>query len=605
MKTLIILLLICCYQLSAEKVIDCEILAIGVHCKITEPIKFDESDDVKFNLIPPKHAGVSFDEEPESGPDTSRTVVNNSYIGEITIESNAEDQTIPASLFATFPNIRHIFAGEQNIRGIKPKTFVKNTKKVVILVLDSHWIQKLEANSFEGLKNLENLSMKRGSLVEIDVSAFNGLDSLKILSVAENRIKAIAPGTFQNLLELKVLNLGDNFISNFDAGIFSGLVNVENFYLENNFLEALPENLFKNNKYATLIHLYSNNLKKIPTKLFSHISELESLDLQQNECIDLNYENAMNLFDKIEGDLSASCNFDPTVNKKPISAENPESKSVEIKCELEKAVNKTCSVYFVTIKLNDKVNIKLTKAEYSPEGAENFNPEIIEEVMFYGTDVQTIPASIFTTFENVKQLSMVGEKIRKIKPKTFVNAQNLLELNLKYHRIKRLETNTFEGLGRLITLILSHGSLSQIDVGTFNGLDSLKSLYLSGNKIKFISPQVIQSVPNLSGAFLNHNLIDRLEENTFSHLNKIEKLVISDNDLPTLPATLFGNNKLLSFINLSRNKLVNIPAGTFSHLDLKDLKLSSNVCIDKVYSKKESGSKIPDAIKNDLKACNT
>ncbi len=308
MKTLIILLLICFYQLSAEKVIDCEILALGIHCEIKEPIKFDESDDVKFNLIPPKHAGASFGKEPEPGRVAFRTVLNNSYIGEVSIESNAEDQTIPASLFATFPNIRHIFADKHNIRGIKPKTFIKNTKKVAVLRMDSHKIQKLEANTFEGLDNLETLSMKRGSLVEIDVSAFNGLDSLKTLDIGKNRIKAIAPGTFRNLLELKVLDLGHNSISTLDAGIFSGLVNLEKINLENNLLAGLPEYLFKDNKYAIEIRLSNNKLKNVPSKLFSHISELVKLDLKHNECIDFYYDNAKDIFDEIESVLSTSCN---------------------------------------------------------------------------------------------------------------------------------------------------------------------------------------------------------------------------------------------------------------------------------------------------------
>jgi Leucine-rich repeat (LRR) protein len=150
--------------------------------------------------------------------------------------------------------------------------------------------------------------MKGGALVEIDVAAFNGLDSLHELDLAENRIKVIFPGTFQNLLELKELDLGHNFISSLDEVTFTGLVNLEKIILENNLLEALPGNLFKDNKYALEVFLASNNLKKIPAKLVSHFTDLKTLNLQQNDCIDKNYENAMERFNEIEGDLSTSCN---------------------------------------------------------------------------------------------------------------------------------------------------------------------------------------------------------------------------------------------------------------------------------------------------------
>ncbi len=266
---LVILLLICCYQLSAEKIVDC----VGFHhCKITEPINYFESDDLKFRSTAPKFSGKPINSDEKPGSIGYRLEVNDSRIFELTIESNADDQTIPASLFAAFPNILRMFAIAQNIRVIKPKTFVN--AKLEVLRMNHHWIQNLEANTFEGLKNLRTLWMKRGALVEIDVAAFNGLDSLQNLNLAENRIKVILPGTFQNLAELKDLNLGHNFISSLDEGTFPGLVNLEKVNLENNLLEALPGNLFKDNKYALEVFLGSNNLKKIPTKMVSHFTDL-------------------------------------------------------------------------------------------------------------------------------------------------------------------------------------------------------------------------------------------------------------------------------------------------------------------------------------------
>jgi hypothetical protein len=170
MKKLLYLLLMCCYQLSAEKIVDCEGLD---HCKITDPINYYESDNLKFRSTVPNHKPIDSDKEP--GPIGYRVEVDDSDIFKVTIESNAEDQTIPASLFTAFPNLLRLSASEQNIRGFKPKTFVN--AKLEFFDLEDHWIQKLEANTFKGLKNLEQLWMKGGPLVEIDIAAFNDLES--------------------------------------------------------------------------------------------------------------------------------------------------------------------------------------------------------------------------------------------------------------------------------------------------------------------------------------------------------------------------------------------------------------------------------------------
>jgi insulin-like growth factor-binding protein complex acid labile subunit len=560
---------------------------------------------LKFRSTGSKLTGkrTSAGKEPGIKPIGQRQEVDDSRIFELTINSGADDQTIPASLFTAFPNIKHLFASEQNIRGFKPKTFVN--AKLEVLRMNYHWIQKLEANTFEGLKKSEQLWMKGGALVEIDPTAFNGLDSLHELNLAENRIKTVLPGTFQNLLELKELDLGNNLISSLDEGTFSGLVNLEKINLENNLLEALPENLFKDNKYALEVFLGSNNLKKIPTNMFSHFTDLNVLNLQQNDCIDKNYQNATERFKEIEGDFSTACNVDPVLNKQTIVAENPVSRNLEIKCKWVKSADKECSVFLRTevIKINDKVDIELIRADYSPEKTVTVAPKSIEKVKFLTDEVQAIPASIFTTFPNVKELQLIKENVRVIKPKTFINAQNLLELNLNYHRIKRLEANTFEGLGQLKTLILSHGSLSQIDVGAFNGLDKLKNLHLYSNKLTSISAGIFQNLPEIRLIFLSHNLISQLDENTFSHLEKLRDIVIRQNDLETLPGALFENNKDLEFINLSRNKLVNIPAKLFVHPKIEFVFLSSNVCIDKTYRRTENYSNIAEAIGNDLAAC--
>jgi hypothetical protein len=188
---------------------------------------------------------------------------------------------------------------------------------------------------------------------------------LRELDLAENRIKAVLPGTFQNLLKLKELNLGHNFITTLDEETFSGLFNLKKINLENNLLEALPGNLFKDNKYALEVFLGSNNLKKVPSTVFNHFTDLTTLELQQNECIDKNYQDAREHFGEIERDLSTACNIDPALNKQTIVTDNSVSRNLEVECQWKSLADKECTIFLLTdtIKINDKVDIKLSRAK--------------------------------------------------------------------------------------------------------------------------------------------------------------------------------------------------------------------------------------------------
>jgi hypothetical protein len=111
---------------------------------------------LKFRSTGPKLSRKPIDTGKEPGTIGHRLEVDDLQIIEVTIGSYADDQTIPASLFEAFPNLVSLFAGDQNIRVIKPKTFVN--AKLEVLRMNYHWIQKLEAKTFEGLKNLRTLS---------------------------------------------------------------------------------------------------------------------------------------------------------------------------------------------------------------------------------------------------------------------------------------------------------------------------------------------------------------------------------------------------------------------------------------------------------------
>lgn len=110
-------------------------------------------------------------------------------------------------------------------------------------------------------------------------------ESILNLTLRGNEISQLDADTFDDLKQLQELILADNHLKFVHPDLFSKLHRLQEIWLQNNQLEVLPEGLFRNNPELTKILASENNLKTIAIDFLS-LPKLINFDFKRNDCID-------------------------------------------------------------------------------------------------------------------------------------------------------------------------------------------------------------------------------------------------------------------------------------------------------------------------------
>uniref|UniRef100_A0A669QUH7 TIR domain-containing protein n=2 Tax=Phasianus colchicus TaxID=9054 RepID=A0A669QUH7_PHACC len=136
--------------------------------------------------------------------------------------------------------------------------------------LSSLYDLKLQAQQPYGLKMLPH-------------HFFQGLVELQRLSLSQNMLRAIPPDVFEDLGKLQSLTLADssNGIHDLPDGIFRNLSNLQFLDLENVGLHSLTLEVFGNLSQLQVLRLARNELKTFNASVASRLSSLRYLDLRK------------------------------------------------------------------------------------------------------------------------------------------------------------------------------------------------------------------------------------------------------------------------------------------------------------------------------------
>ena len=80
------------------------------------------------------------------------------------------------------------------------------------LIFNENKFTKIESNSFQHLKILKRLALRKNQIEQIDLNGFQGLDNLEQLVLNGNKLTIIESNFFQHLNKLKKLYLIENQI---------------------------------------------------------------------------------------------------------------------------------------------------------------------------------------------------------------------------------------------------------------------------------------------------------------------------------------------------------------------------------------------------------
>ena len=83
-------------------------------------------------------------------------------------------------------------------------------KKLIELRLSNNKIFRVTNSTFDGLKTLTILSLRKNFLEDLSPLVFSSLTRVEELDLGQNRIQTIAEDTFLDLDHLRVLYLDDN-----------------------------------------------------------------------------------------------------------------------------------------------------------------------------------------------------------------------------------------------------------------------------------------------------------------------------------------------------------------------------------------------------------
>ena len=247
---------------------------------------------------------------------------------------------LDGSIFAMFPHLQSVNLGYNSFNltslrnimrhlqtsqisslglgGIKtdrlPGDFFANFSAVPLITLDMSLsqIDLLDNGTFTSLKRLQHLYLSRSKIVVIADGAFGDIGVNLTLKLDNNNLETVPPGLPPSLQQL---DLSHNVIDKLSAHQFINLRNLLKLNLANCKIHQIVNDAFDgvnnlnvlNLDYNTfggsnignkvlqpLIHLKTlslkgNRMKTIPTqsKLFESLTELEALDMSDNDCTDI------------------------------------------------------------------------------------------------------------------------------------------------------------------------------------------------------------------------------------------------------------------------------------------------------------------------------
>lgn len=143
-------------------------------------------------------------------------------------------------------------------------------------------IPTLRQGDFQGLAQLERLTLAGVGLTDLQEGLFSDLHGLETLWLANNRLTRLPERVFSGLSGLGSLSLAGNGLTELPAGLFSGLSSLWRLELSGNPVKALPPAVFSGLSNLSGLLMMSGDLTDLPPGLFVGLSKLRALDLRAN-----------------------------------------------------------------------------------------------------------------------------------------------------------------------------------------------------------------------------------------------------------------------------------------------------------------------------------
>ena len=111
-------------------------------------------------------------------------------------------------------------------------------------------------------KKLIELRLSNNKIFRVTNSTFDGLKTVTILSLRKNFLEELSSLVFSSLTRVEELDLGQNRIRSVEAATFTGLTNLRVLYLDDNDLQQVPTPALSALPHLAELNLALNNIKE-------------------------------------------------------------------------------------------------------------------------------------------------------------------------------------------------------------------------------------------------------------------------------------------------------------------------------------------------------
>ncbi|KAG7212094.1 hypothetical protein KM043_012445 [Ampulex compressa] len=340
-----------------------------------------------------------------------------------------------------------------NLGTIPQRSFVRFDGYLSRLELRDCGVEKIEQRAFDGLYNLQYLSLHNNKLESITAANLEGLTNLRHLDLSRNYLYRITDDVFDVLPYLTSLDVSENLMN---------CIGVE--YM-NHHLPYLDTLSVSGNPWSCLCG----------TKLAQFLDS-RGIRYDRNSLLDVT-EECYSIHLPVA--VTTASTMMTTVSSTTITEENTE------------VVEGNCMTY------DDPDGLRYRCTGGNLLLLETIPADVVA-IEFHDGHLPNISADCFAKFQYLRELIIGNSGVRIVRPDSFRGLHNLVNLTIQDNPLEIVGSDWFL-LENLERLNLRGNSIRYIAPGAFRHLQRLTYLNLEGNDLKCIFTSDLNEIPNVQG----------------------------------------------------------------------------------------------------------
>ncbi|XP_017782875.1 PREDICTED: chaoptin-like [Nicrophorus vespilloides] len=468
--------------------------------------------------------------------------------------------SINAFVFVNISSVSILHIDFNNLSNIVDNTFLESRMRE--LNLDSNKINRINANTFAGMKGLVNLTLSNNFIEYLEISS---LPNVRNLQLQFNFIRSIDTSKFQDFHQLLSLNVSYNCIPESNTDKWKNEIRISNVKSE-----EMCRNIHEIVIWVVILVLLIIVVIVASTILYRRYSSEWTKEM---------FKENLSIRSAAFKMLTSVLIFLAIAWIDVISSDNS---SV---CEVDKKCFADCENHIYTyIRNNHNCNSSISILKL---GSSNIMLNDLIQFEYYNIEFLHLNNKSLDKIDdvinkmNVSKLNMDNNKIVMLNSSCFRNESSFKLLSLNNNSIKVIETKS---IPKAKDIYLNQNFIEIILADMFVDITLVEMLHLENNCLKTLTDKSLTGL-TASRLTLRYNEIEKLEANS---IPTVQQVYLNRNRLESLDANIFVNISYIGILDLSSNNISNISEGTFKDGYFSVLNLYFNN-ITKITKKTFSG----------------